>query len=98
MDKKHLSKGHETTDFDSSTTSTPPSVWKTRPASVWALPVNRPDCLLVCGAFLVQQLRQDLREETGYTSSAGLAHTKILAKVASAMHKVGEASKANMLC
>lgn len=61
--------------------------WLTRPASVWNLPENRSDQLLICGAFLVQQLRKDLFDQTGYTSSAGIAHTKMLSKVASAMHK-----------
>mmetsp|Transcript_36029 Transcript_36029/g.67180 ORF Transcript_36029/g.67180 Transcript_36029/m.67180 type:complete len:868 (+) Transcript_36029:40-2643(+) len=61
--------------------------WLTRPANVWNLPENRSDRLLICGAFLVQQLRKDLFDQTGYTSSAGIAHTKMLSKVASAMHK-----------
>lgn len=73
--------GEETTGASSTT------AWLTRPPHVWELPENHSERLLVCGAFLVQQLRKDLFDQTGYTSSAGIAHTKILAKVASAMHK-----------
>ena len=61
--------------------------WTRQLENEWHLPDRRKDYLLLCGAYLIQQLRKDLFEETGYTSSAGIAHSKILSKVASAMHK-----------
>ncbi|KAJ6808855.1 DNA polymerase eta isoform X1 [Iris pallida] len=45
------------------------------------------DKLLACGAIIVAQLRSKVLEETEFTCSAGIAHNKMLAKLASAMHK-----------
>ncbi|XP_068654580.1 DNA polymerase eta [Aristolochia californica] len=45
------------------------------------------DKLLACGAIIVAQLRMDVLRETQFTCSAGIAHNKMLAKHASAMHK-----------
>lgn len=45
------------------------------------------DKLLACGAIIVAQLREKVLEETKFTCSAGIAHNKMLAKLASAMHK-----------
>ncbi|KAJ0982898.1 hypothetical protein J5N97_011153 [Dioscorea zingiberensis] len=45
------------------------------------------DKLLACGAIIVSQLRIQVLEETQFTCSAGIAHNKMLAKLASAMHK-----------
>ncbi|XP_072952423.1 DNA polymerase eta isoform X1 [Typha angustifolia] len=43
--------------------------------------------LLACGAIIVAQLRAKVLEETKFTCSAGIAHNKMLAKLASSMHK-----------
>ncbi|KAG9439017.1 hypothetical protein H6P81_019182 [Aristolochia fimbriata] len=45
------------------------------------------DKLLTCGAIIVAQLRMDVLRETQFTCSAGIAHNKMLAKLASGMHK-----------
>ncbi|URE48849.1 impB/mucB/samB family C-terminal domain [Musa troglodytarum] len=45
------------------------------------------DKLLACGAIIVAQLRMKVLYETKFTCSAGIAHNKMLAKLASAMHK-----------
>uniref|UniRef100_A0A804KUL6 DNA polymerase eta n=1 Tax=Musa acuminata subsp. malaccensis TaxID=214687 RepID=A0A804KUL6_MUSAM len=45
------------------------------------------DKLLACGAIIVAQLRMKALYETKFTCSAGIAHNKMLAKLASAMHK-----------
>ncbi|KAM0952150.1 putative DNA-directed DNA polymerase [Dioscorea sansibarensis] len=45
------------------------------------------DKLLACGAIIIAQLRIQVMEETQFTCSAGIAHNKMLAKLASAMHK-----------
>ncbi|XP_020096475.1 DNA polymerase eta isoform X1 [Ananas comosus] len=45
------------------------------------------DKLLACGAIIVARLRVKVLEETKFTCSAGIAHNKMLAKLASAMHK-----------
>ncbi|CAJ2677826.1 unnamed protein product [Trifolium pratense] len=43
--------------------------------------------LLACGAFIVADLRMQVLRETEFTCSAGVAHNKMLAKLASAMNK-----------
>jgi len=48
---------------------------------------RHPDRLLLCASALVSQLRRDVLDRLGYTCSAGIAHTKMLAKVVSAMNK-----------
>ncbi|KMZ66775.1 DNA-directed DNA polymerase [Zostera marina] len=45
------------------------------------------DKLLACGAIIVARLRMNVLKETTFTCSAGIAHNKMLAKLASAMHK-----------
>ncbi|XP_020574079.1 DNA polymerase eta isoform X2 [Phalaenopsis equestris] len=45
------------------------------------------DKLLACGAIIVAQLRDKVLKETEFTCSAGIAHNKMLAKLASGMHK-----------
>ncbi|KAF3325477.1 DNA polymerase eta isoform X1 [Carex littledalei] len=52
----------------------------------------RPDAdyeekLLACGAIIVAELRIRVLHETQFTCSAGIAHNKMLAKLASPMHK-----------
>ncbi|KAI3747256.1 hypothetical protein L6452_09709 [Arctium lappa] len=45
------------------------------------------DKLLACGAFIVAELRLQVLRETEFTCSAGIAHNKMLAKLASGMNK-----------
>ncbi|XP_077244407.1 Y-family DNA polymerase H isoform X2 [Tasmannia lanceolata] len=45
------------------------------------------DKLLACGAIIVAGLRMEVLRETTFTCSAGIAHNKMLAKLASAMNK-----------
>ncbi|XP_061358813.1 DNA polymerase eta [Gastrolobium bilobum] len=45
------------------------------------------DKLLACGALIVADLRMQVLNETEFTCSAGIAHNKMLAKLASAMNK-----------
>ncbi|XP_038710870.1 DNA polymerase eta isoform X2 [Tripterygium wilfordii] len=45
------------------------------------------DKLLACGAIIVAEARMQVLKETEFTCSAGIAHNKMLAKLASAMNK-----------
>ncbi|KAK4399560.1 DNA polymerase eta [Sesamum angolense] len=45
------------------------------------------DKLLACGAIIVAELRHEVLKETEFTCSAGVAHNKMLAKLASGMNK-----------
>ncbi|XP_071708746.1 LOW QUALITY PROTEIN: DNA polymerase eta-like [Rutidosis leptorrhynchoides] len=45
------------------------------------------DKLLACGAIIVAELRLQVLKETEFTCSAGIAHNKMLAKLASGMNK-----------
>ncbi|XP_062094815.1 DNA polymerase eta isoform X3 [Humulus lupulus] len=45
------------------------------------------DKLLACGAIIVAEVRMQVLKETKFTCSAGIAHNKILAKLASCMNK-----------
>lgn len=45
------------------------------------------DQILACGAIIVAELRMQVLSETQFTCSAGIAHNKMLAKLASGMHK-----------
>ncbi|KAJ8529048.1 hypothetical protein K7X08_035883 [Anisodus acutangulus] len=48
---------------------------------------SRRDKLLACGALIVAELRLQVLEVTEFTCSAGIAHNKMLAKLASGMNK-----------
>ncbi|XP_024157499.1 DNA polymerase eta isoform X1 [Rosa chinensis] len=48
---------------------------------------DRRDKLLACGALIVAELRLLVLKETEFTCSAGIAHNKMLAKLASGMNK-----------
>ncbi|TYI28779.1 hypothetical protein ES332_A05G268800v1 [Gossypium tomentosum] len=45
------------------------------------------DKLLACGILIVAELRMQVLKETEFTCSAGIAHNKMLAKLASGMNK-----------
>ncbi|KAJ4827829.1 hypothetical protein Tsubulata_022021 [Turnera subulata] len=45
------------------------------------------DKLLACGILIVAELRKQVLKETEFTCSAGIAHNKMLAKLASGMNK-----------
>ncbi|GBG80201.1 hypothetical protein CBR_g30567 [Chara braunii] len=45
------------------------------------------DRMLACAAVIIAELRQVILTETQFTCSAGIAHNKMLAKLASGMHK-----------
>ncbi|PON48008.1 hypothetical protein TorRG33x02_321710, partial [Trema orientale] len=45
------------------------------------------DKLLACGTVIVAELRMQVLKETEFTCSAGIAHNKMLAKLASGMNK-----------
>ncbi|XP_078428686.1 Y-family DNA polymerase H isoform X2 [Wolffia australiana] len=45
------------------------------------------DRLLACGAVIVAELRAEVLKKTSFTCSAGIAHNKMLAKLASGIHK-----------
>ncbi|KAK9156179.1 hypothetical protein Sjap_003659 [Stephania japonica] len=48
---------------------------------------SQQDKLLACGAIIVAELRMQVLRETEFTCSAGIAHNKMLAKLASSMNK-----------
>uniref|UniRef100_A0A1J3FT85 DNA polymerase eta n=1 Tax=Noccaea caerulescens TaxID=107243 RepID=A0A1J3FT85_NOCCA len=48
---------------------------------------DRRDKLLGCGMIIVAELRKQVLKETEFTCSAGIAHNKMLAKLASGMNK-----------
>ncbi|GMN56082.1 hypothetical protein TIFTF001_025178 [Ficus carica] len=48
---------------------------------------DRRDKLLACGTLIVAELRMQVLKETEFTCSAGIAHNKMLAKLASGMNK-----------
>ena len=54
-----------------------------RPFSMW----SSEDKFLLCGAMVVQTLREEVHRQLGFTCSAGVAVNKKLSKIASGMHK-----------
>ncbi|EIE19275.1 DNA/RNA polymerase, partial [Coccomyxa subellipsoidea C-169] len=68
--------------------------WWHRPVGAWG-PGQR---LLACGAAVVAELRAAVRRELGYSCSAGIAHNKILAKLASGMHKPSQQTLVTLDC
>eukprot|EP00466_Bigelowiella_natans_P010139 jgi/Bigna1/44250/e_gw1.91.8.1 len=57
--------------------------WWQRPRDCWSYS----DRMLVAGAAIVQRLRDTVRVHCNFTCSAGVGRNKMLAKLASAMHK-----------
>jgi nucleotidyltransferase/DNA polymerase involved in DNA repair len=63
-----------------------PQEWLARPGSAWYSDGEdkeslERDRLLICASLLVTQIRNDILDRLGFTCSAGIAHTKMLAKV-----------------
>ena len=57
-------------------------------SGAWLADADDPfDEMLVAAASVCERLRAALRDELGYNASAGIAHTKMVAKLASARHK-----------
>jgi len=69
----------------------PPSPEQTETQVVGGCPLDptdtHGDALLLMGATFADELRRKIREETTFTVSAGIAHGKMFAKIASAKHK-----------
>ena len=65
------------------TTNNKNESWFDRPFHLW----STEDKFLLCGAVVVQTLREDVFRQLGFTCSAGVAANKKLAKIASGMHK-----------
>lgn len=58
--------------------------------AAWLSEIDDPDCpdaLLARAAALAEQIRAAVYEQTGYRCSAGIAHNKVLAKLACGLHK-----------
>lgn len=51
------------------------------------LAIEKSDLKLLIGAAIVNEIRAKVKELTGYECSAGIAHNKILAKLACGMNK-----------
>eukprot|EP01031_Cornospumella_fuschlensis_P027890 gene27890-33680_t len=94
MSKRSLRDGHAGTststnsainadDASAASSLHRPCSWLDRPESHWSFE----DKLLLAGVLVVRQLRADVWEQLGFTCSAGIAPNKMLAKLASAMHK-----------
>ncbi|XP_038876373.1 DNA polymerase eta isoform X2 [Benincasa hispida] len=56
------------------------------------------DKLLACGTLIVAELRMQVLRETKFTCSAGIAHNKMLAKLASAMNKPAQQTVVPLSC
>ena len=50
-------------------------------------PINKSNLSFAHAALIVSQIRHDIELELGYTASAGISSTKVVAKLCSAMHK-----------
>jgi nucleotidyltransferase/DNA polymerase involved in DNA repair len=96
MSRRQISRGHNGTEMTANSyvsegaasnvaddQKRDVSAWFTRPPELW----STEDKLLVAGALVVNQLRQAVYDELGFTCSAGVANNKILAKLSSGMHK-----------
>ena len=87
MSKNNLRKGHSGTKKDDE--EYPPLEgpnirdWFDQPHYMW----NQDDKLLLCGAIICDELRLEVLKQLNYSCSGGVAHNKMLSKIASAMHK-----------
>jgi nucleotidyltransferase/DNA polymerase involved in DNA repair len=87
MSRRALSRGHIGTDVAVNTISRNDLLHevfgKSLDFSSWS--IN--DKLLMVGASLIEKMRRQIFEEVGFTCSGGVAHNKMLSKIASGMHK-----------
>lgn len=91
FNKKKISSGHSgtgngilSTEIESNEHLTITSnSWLNRPLYQWSMDEK----MLLCGSYLVKELRQEVFNVLGFTCSAGVAGNKMLAKIASGMHK-----------
>ena len=85
MSKNTLRKGHSGTKKDDDAEFEGPNVrdWFEQPHYMW----NHDDKLLLCGAIICDELRSEVLKQINYSCSGGVAHNKMLSKIASAMHK-----------
>jgi nucleotidyltransferase/DNA polymerase involved in DNA repair len=85
MSKKTLCRGHSGTKKDEDGVAEGPNVrdWFDQPHYIW----NHDDKLLLLGAIICDELRSEVFKQLGYSCSGGVAHNKMLSKIASAMHK-----------
>ena len=87
MSKNNLRKGHSGTrkDDEEFPILEGPNIrdWFDQPHYIW----NQDDKLLLCGAIICDELRLEVLKQLNYSCSGGVAHNKMLSKIASAMHK-----------
>ena len=91
MSKSSLSRGHAgtsgcgvmETDSVQGNESADLRSWFDKPHFMW----DEEDLLLMYGAVILGELRAEVTRRLGYTCSGGVAQNKMLAKIASAMHK-----------
>jgi nucleotidyltransferase/DNA polymerase involved in DNA repair len=81
MTRYDLSKGHQGTATANSSQLS--HDWLHRPLHLWSYD----DKLLLCGSLLIQHIRSMIHAQYHLTCTGGIAHNKLLAKIASAMHK-----------
>lgn len=74
---------HQIHVYESNGEDIPADRWWNRPQHTW----GTGELLLASGAAVVAELRQAVERELGYTCSAGIAHTRLLAKLCSGLHK-----------
>jgi DNA polymerase eta len=67
----------------SASTTRAAAAWWDRPLQAW----TRSEKEMICGAAILSEMRAAVTAELGYTCSGGLAPSKLLAKLGSAMHK-----------
>lgn len=53
---------------------------------------KKSDLKLLIGASIVSEIREAVKEKTGYECSAGIAHNKVLAKLVCGMNKPNKQS------
>jgi len=89
--KDQVSKGVNKNTSEQSLTSLN---WWERPRDCWIYSER----LLVAGAVVVGRLRDRVRRECNFTCSAGIAHNKLLSKLASAIHKPNSQTVVPLSC
>ena len=85
MTKNTLRKGHSGTKKEGEGELEGGNIrdWFDQPNFMW----NQDDKLLLFGAIICDELRSEVLKQLNYSCSGGVAHNKMLSKIASAMHK-----------